>query len=166
MPEGDGILLNRMEKYLTRMVVLSLLLVVVAQSLMTADPIRFYMSWSERMEGQTLPVPVNASKAESPPATTAQVSSPDVLVTISVANNASLSKAKILVNGRERYTFSNSSVLMRLNAGDTIEVDASNYNFPIDFTITSGSANLSFPVKGEVYTANQSIVMIGKVIVK
>ena len=65
MPEEMVLLLKRIEKYLIRMVVLSLLLVVVAQGLMTADPIRFYMSWSERMEGQTLPVPVNASRTES-----------------------------------------------------------------------------------------------------
>lgn len=159
-------MLNRMEKHLIRMVVLSLVLVVVTQGLMTAEPMRFYMSWSERMEGQILPAPVNAPVAESPPATNAKVASPDALVTISVGNDVSLPKAKILVNGKERYTFSRSQVLMRLNAGDTIEIDARSYNLPIDFTIVAGSANLNFPVKEQVFTANQSIVMIGKVIVK
>lgn len=147
------------------MVVLSLLLVVVAQSLMTADTMRFYMSWSERMEGQTLPTPVNAPRTESTPSKS-EIKSPQTLIGITAAKYDSLPKAKILVNGQERYTFSRSQVLMRVNAGDTVEIDASSYNFPIDFTITSGSANLGFPVKGEVFTGNQSIVMIGKVIVK
>lgn len=158
-------MLNKMEKYLIRMVVLSLLLVVVAQGMMTADPIRFYMSWSERMEGQTLPAPVNASRTESAPPQS-EIKSPQALLGIALVKYDSLPKAKILINGKERYTFSGSQVLIRVNAGDTVEIDASSYNFPIDFTITSGSANLSFPVKGEVFTANQSIVMIGKVIVK
>lgn len=165
MPEEMVLLLKRIEKYLIRMVVLSLLLVVVAQGLMTADPIRFYMSWSERMEGQTLPVPVNASRTEST-SDNSDIKSPRALIGIALVKYDSLPKAQILINGKECCTFSKNQVLIRVNAGDTVEVDASSYNFPIDFTITSGSDNLSFPVKGEVYTANQSIVMIGKVIVK
>lgn len=158
-------MVNRMEKFLIRMVVFSLLLVVVSQGLMTADPIRFYMSWSERMEGENLPAPVAAPKSETA-APTAALESPQALLGITLVQYTSLPEVQVLVNGKARYTFSRSSVLMRVNGGDTIEIDAGHYNYPVSFTITSGSANLAFPATGAVFTANQGIVMVGKVIVK
>ncbi len=159
-------MINKIERYLIRMAVLSLLLVVVAQGLMTADPIRFYMSWSERMEGQSLPAPVSAPKVDSASPNMDNVKSPDAVLKISPNNHAALPEAVILINGKARYNFSRDQVTIRLNAGDTVEIDARKYNYPVEFTIASASANLAFPVKGEVFTANQSIVMIGKIIVK
>jgi len=159
-------MLGRIEKYLIRWAVVSLLLVVVAQGLMTADPIRFYMSWSERMEGQSLPAPVNASKIESSSVNSPALKSPDALISLASGNNVVLPQAKILLNGKPRYAFSRSPVTIKVEAGDTVEIDASSYNIPIEFTISSVSDNIGFPVKGDVFAANQSIVMIGKVIVK
>lgn len=157
---------NKIERNLIRLAVLCLVLVVISQGLMTSDPIRFYMSWSERLEGQQLPAPVIAPQSEFPPASKAQVSSPEALLTISHDQEGALDEVEILVNGKARYTFSRTPIKMRLKAGDSVEIDARRCNYPIDFTIVSSSANLAFPAQGDVFTANQSIVMIGKIIVK
>lgn len=159
-------MINKVEKYLIRLAVICLLMVVVSQGLMTSDPIRFYMSWSERMEGQSLPTPVNAPRPESSSSAIDKVSSPDALITISHGSDAALTDVKILVNGKARYAFSRQQIKMRLKAGDTLEIDARSCNAPVDFTVAATSGNLAFPAKGQVFTANQSMVMIGKIIVK
>jgi hypothetical protein len=47
-------MLNRGEKILVRFLILSLVLLVIAQSLLTSDPMRFYLSWAERLEGEPI----------------------------------------------------------------------------------------------------------------
>jgi hypothetical protein len=155
---------NRVEKGLIRFAVLSLLVMVLVQGLMTADPIRFYLSWGERMEGQTVSFPV-ASPGEDPPPV-GEMKSPQTRLTIAVDKFSSLPKAKVLINGKEKYKFTEKQVTVEIYAGDTIEIDSSAYNFPIDYKIASISPNLAFPSRGQTFTANQTIVMLGKVIVK
>lgn len=155
---------NRVEKYLIRLIALSLAAVVLTQGLMTSEPFRLYLSWGERLEGQLFEYPAIAeSPNQTPPA---KVASPDAVLTIAVQQYSALPKSVILVNGKERAYFEDRQVRLEVMAGDTIEIDSTSYDFPINYRITSVSENLSFPEKDNVYTANHSIVMIGKVIVK
>ncbi len=156
---------NRVEKGLIRLVVFSLLLMVLVQGLMTADPIRFYLSWGERMEGQNFSYPVN-SPLEEPAPVLNEIKSPQARLSISINQFSSLPKAKILINGKEKYNFTEKKIAIEINAGDTIEIDSSAYNFLIDYKIEDISSNLIYPSKGQIFTANQTIVMLGKVIVK
>ena len=45
---------DRVERTLIRVIVIALVALVVVQGIMTNDQLRFYLSWSERMEGQAL----------------------------------------------------------------------------------------------------------------
>jgi hypothetical protein len=155
---------NRVEKYLIRLIALSLAAVVLTQGLMTSEPFRLYLSWGERLEGQLFEYPAIAENPKQTPP--AKVVSPDAVLTIVVEEYSALPKSVILVNGKERAHFEDRQVRIEVMAGDTIEIDSTSYDFPISYRITSVSENLSFPEKDEVYTANHSIVMIGKVIVK
>jgi hypothetical protein len=157
--------INRVEKGLVRFVVLSLLLMVLVQGLMTADPIRFYLSWGERMEGQNMQLPVNTNRQDST-AAAEPIKSPQARLAIGVDKYSSLPRAKILINGQEKYNFTDKKVTVDINAGDTVEIDSTAYNFPIDYKVMAVSSNLAFPDQGQTYTANQTIVMVGKVIVK
>jgi hypothetical protein len=139
---------------------------VLAQGLMTADPIRFFLSWSERMEGQNLELPVSYPQPKETPVVVEEPKSPQTMLTIAVDKYSSLPKAKILINGREKFNFSEKQVKIDIMAGDTVEIDSSAYNFPIDYKIVSVSSNLASPSPNQTYTANQTIVMVGKVIVK
>lgn len=157
--------INRVEKSLIRFAVLSLLIMVLVQGLMTADPIRFYLSWGERMEGQTIQLPVSVSQEESSSAVE-QIKSPQAKLSISVDKFATLPKTKILINGEEKYNLSEKQVTVDINAGDTIEIDSRSYDFPIDYKIVNTSSNLAYPNQGQIFTGNKTIVMVGEVIVK
>lgn len=161
---------ERVEKYLIRSVVLLLLVLVLVQGLMTREPWRIYLSWGERMEGQSIEFPVNTIKgdAQSPPQNTLgqEIDSPYAKLTLSLDRFSSLPKALILVNDREIKSFEDREVTLELMAGDVVEIDSTYYNFPVDYHITMCSENMAFPEKGKIYTANQSIVMIGKIVVK
>lgn len=155
---------NSVEKYLIRLIVLSLITVVAAQGLMTQDPLRLYLSWGERLEGQILEYPAVAdTPAPVPPR---EVESPDAVLSIVAEKYSALPRAVILVNGKELTRFTDREVRLQVMAGDIIEIDSTSYDFPIDYRIKSVSENLSFPEKDTVYTANQSMVMVGKIIVK
>lgn len=158
--------LHKAEKYLMRLVALCFVAVVVAQGLMTNDSTRFYMSWSERMEGQNMPAPVVADKGDLSAGINADIKSPQTLLTIKLSNHQSASQAKIMINGQSRYNFSKQQVTLRVNAGDTVEIDTRDCLVPLDFIIASGSDNLAYPSRGQTFSGDQSIVMIGKVIVK
>lgn len=159
-------MLHKAEKYLMRLVVLCLVAVVVVQGLMTDDTTRFYLSWSERMEGQNLPAPVVAEKGESGSEAGTVVKSPQALLTIELIQQKSAPAAKILINGQERYSFTRQQVSIRVNAGDTVEIDTRDCSLPLEFKISGGSDNLAYPNRGQEFAGNQSIVMIGKIIVK
>jgi len=138
---------------------------VLVQGLMTADPIRFYLSWGERMEGENIQLPVNTTQGDST-AAVEETKSPQTRLTIGIDKYSSLPRARILINGQEKYNFSDKKITIEINAGDTIEIDSTAYNFPIDYKIISVSSNLAHPEQGQTYTANQTILMVGKIIVK
>lgn len=156
---------NRVEKGLIRVVVLGIVIMVVVQGFMSVDPIRLYLSWGERMEGETIQLPV-ATTSENADPDAEQAISPQARVAIEISQFSSLPRAQVLVNGQKKAAFTGKRASVTVCAGDTIEVDATAYNFPIDFNIAAVSSNLAFPEKGQVYTSNQSIVMVGKSIVK
>jgi hypothetical protein len=157
--------INRVEKGLIRFIVLTIMVMVLVQGLMTIDPIRFYLSWGERMEGQTIQMPVTSTQENAYPAD-AEAISPQARVVIEAGKFSSLPRAKVLINGQEKYNFSAKRVTIEINAGDTVEIDSTAYNFPIDYEIAAVSSNLAYPKPEQTFTANQTVVMVGKIIVK
>ena len=97
--------MNRVEKGLIRLIVLTIMVMVAVQGLMTVDPIRFYLSWGERMEGQTIQMPVTSTRENAAPGAEDAIS-PQARVIIEVGKFSSLPRAKILINGQEKYNFS------------------------------------------------------------
>lgn len=169
LPKGDGMVkkfVNRVEKGLIRIVVMGVVFMVIVQALMTQEQYRIYLSWGEKLEGQSINYPVSVTQpAESEPSSSPMKSSQAVM-NISIDVFSSLPKAIVLVNGKPAGNFSNRDVSIKLKDGDVVEIDSRYYNFPINYRIISISDNLAYPDKEKEYTGNQSIVMIGKVIVK
>ncbi len=161
-------IIDKVEKYLIRTIVLSLLVIVVVQGMMTHDPLRLYLSWSERLEGQVVEYPVAGDiktvKKDKPEKLKAI--SPETYLVLEIEEFSSLPRTVVLINGREKARFNNKEVKLLLQAADVVEIDSRAYNFPITYCIKNSSDNLAFPEKETMYTANQSIVMIGKIIVK
>ncbi|MEQ8200851.1 MAG: hypothetical protein ABRQ24_05455 [Syntrophomonadaceae bacterium] len=159
-------LIDRVEKGLIRFVIIGIVIMVVVQGFMSVDPIRLYLSWGERMEGENIRLPVAATKTETDDPDVEEAVSPQARLALEISHFSSLPRARILVNGSERTSFNGKQVNLAVQAGDTVEIDATAYNFPIEFSVTAVSSNLVFPEKNLKYTANQTMVMIGKVIVK
>ncbi|MGR6836520.1 hypothetical protein [Syntrophomonas erecta] len=157
-------LVNQVEKFLFRAIVIGLVALVVVQGFMTRDSMRLFLSWGERMEGQQIEYP--AAGKVSPPESGLEFDSPHAVLTISMDKFSSLPRAEVLVNGEKRTVFNEREVTLQLMAGDVVEIDSTSYNFPVEYRISKSSDNLSFPEKGKTFTADQSIVMIGKIIVK
>jgi hypothetical protein len=158
-------MLDLVEKYLIRLAALSVLLLVLVQGLMTSDPIRFYLSWGERLEGQTISFPVNATEQTL----IEEMNRPGLssgLVRISTGKYASLPRAGIMVNGKIKKYFDRQIIEIEVRGGDKISIDSTFYRYPIAYEITACSNNLAFPCKGQTYVADQSVVMIGEVVVK
>ena len=156
---------DRVERTLIRVIVIALVALVVVQGIMTNDQLRFYLSWSERMEGQAL----NLQEEEIPtaPDNAAQVAvAPQAWLTLGVKDFTALPRAKVLVNGQEYASFDTSKVELKVNPQDVVEIDSTAYNFPVEYQVMSRSPNLAYPRQGQVYTDNQSMVMVGKIIVK
>ncbi|MDD2621242.1 MAG: hypothetical protein PHC92_11315 [Syntrophomonadaceae bacterium] len=159
--------MEKVERLLIRSVILSLVLLVLVQGLMTQDPWRIYLSWGERMEGQNIEFP--ASTAQDEPISAreeASVQSPQAMITLTLQEFSSLPKASIIVNGKTKGYFKEKEIKLQLSGGDVLEIDSTFYDFPVDYQISKVSQNMAFPKQGRLYTANQSIVMIGKIIVK
>lgn len=155
---------ERMERYIIRLVVVGLVLMVTVQAVMTQDQYRMYLSWGERLEGESLEYPVNVIHEEKK--IESEVVSPDAVVVLSVDKYSSLPQAAVLVNGHKRAVFNSRELRLQLKAGDVIEIDTTRYNFPIEFKITDLSSNVAFPKNGQTWTSYQGITMLGKVIVK
>lgn len=158
-------LVERIEKILMRTIILGIILLVVVQGLMTNDPVRFYLSWAERMEGQTLELPA-AGQQQIPEEDLTKAESPQAVMILSVSQFSSLPKAKVLINGEEKLVFNDREIEVACQGGDIIEIDCTEYDFPLEFTVKEASENLSYPPPGKIFTANNSIVLIGKIIVK
>lgn len=160
-------LLNAIEKILIRLAILSMITIVVVQGMMTFDPLRLYLSWSERMEGQSFEYPVANTKEDAESVKDADKKKTALAsFTIEIDQYSSLPESKVLINGEEKYSFQENKILVEAQAGDTLEIDSSRYNFPVKYKISSCSSNLAFPEKEQVFTGNQGVVMIGQIIVK
>lgn len=156
---------EKVEQSLIRLIVIGLIAVVVVQGVMTNDRVRFYLSWAERMEGQAVNL-AEEGIAPSPEHASPAAVSPQALLTLGIKDFSALPKAVVLVNGKETDYFKDAQVELRINAQDVVEIDSTAYNFPVEYIVLNRSPNLSYPRQGQVFSANQSMVMVGKIIVK
>ena len=158
--------IEKVEKHLIRSIALVFVAVILVQGLMTQDDMRLYLSWGERLEGQTIEYPVYSNEGEKQEPEMETLNSPYALLGLSLEEYSSLPRAMVLVNGKEHGSFEDNQVQLKLMAGDVVEIDASYYDFPVKFKVLKASDNLAFPVPGENYVCNQDVVMIGKIVVK
>jgi hypothetical protein len=159
---------DRLERLLMRLVVIGIVAIVLVQGIMTHDSWRLYLSWGERMEGQSIEYPaINMPERELPRkhGSTAHYSRQADLV-LEAKEYSSLPRAVLLVNGQKTASFEETKKTLKVRGGDVVEIDSTAYNFPIEYVVREVSPNCTSPKKGQLFTANQNIVMVGKIIVK
>ncbi|MGE5423059.1 MAG: hypothetical protein ACM3QW_07330 [Ignavibacteriales bacterium] len=155
--------LDEVEKYLIRLVVFGLIALVTVQGAMTSDSIKFYLSLGEHLEGKNVEAP--AAAVDDLSAYT-MLNSDVASITIDTVDYTSLNKAFLVVNGHRQGNFSEGRLTTDVSSGDVIEIDTSWYSHPVQFKVVRTSSNLRFPSEGFSITADQSMTVIGKTILK
>lgn len=158
--------IERMEHFIIRLVIIGLVLMVGVQAIMTQDQYRMFLSWGERLEGEALNYPVNTVREPSSPVVGTDVKSSRVQIVLALGKYSSLPRAVAIINHDQKFSFDRRELNLNLKAGDVVEIDCREYNFPVQFRVEDISANAAFPRKGQTWTTNQGILMIGKVVVK
>jgi len=146
------------EKILVRTVILGFVLLVVTQSMLTSDSMRFYLSWSERLEGQPFQEWSNPSARVLD-----KESALFAHLTIELKDFSSLSKAKLLINGQETSDFRDKKITVKVYPDDVISIDGSFYNRPLEFKVSEASPNISNPTPNQIIKTNSTVESFGKV---
>lgn len=128
---------------------------IVLQILLTQEPVRFYLSFAERLEGVPWPGRESAAAFSLPTATGE--------VKIRVCSYFSLPRAVVLVNGREVADFQDGEVSLKVCSGDEIVIDGSTYDCQLVFQITAVSMGVLWPPVDYRVTTDASQVSLGRV---
>lgn len=154
-------IIDEVLRFLSRVVVLGVVLLVVVQGMMTNDKARFYLSFDERIDGQKIKVPALADNELTVKHETSQSSLGTV--TLELADYSSLDKARVLVNGREKARFTYNQVTITVQPRDLVEIDTTSYNRPVMVKVTRSSDNIAFPHPGILLSSEQSITLLGEI---
>lgn len=151
-------IIEKFEKILLRVIILGLIALFLAQSLLTVDSMRFYLSWAERLEGEPLP---------GCSGSTARVMETDsgifANLTIELKDFSSLAKADLLINGEKAADFRNKKVIVKVYPEDILEIDGSFYNLPVDFQVVKVSENILEPALNRTVKTENNVALLGKV---
>lgn len=157
--------LERIERIILRLAVLSLVAVVLTQGVIAVGSLRWTLRWSERLED--IPVGYVVQPAAYQGSREENITLwPPVMITFGISPFSALPQSRLLVNGVERARFSQPVVVVSVNPGDMVEVDSRYYRFPVTYTVDSGSSGLISPQPGRTYTAQQNVVILGRVVVQ
>ncbi len=156
--------LDQIGKFLLHTAIFFMVAMVVLQGAVTLQPLNLFAGWSEKMSGgQILPVTTMQEPLEREPSATETTSLEQVSLTLELQEIAALPFCRVLVNGEESGCFQEQTVQLSLSEGDMLEIDATYYNFPIVFRVTSGSDNLIHPSLNQQFQVQQGIVLLGEV---
>ncbi|MDK2984646.1 MAG: hypothetical protein PWQ96_288 [Clostridia bacterium] len=146
-----GRILEIGERYLLKIIVFGVLLLIVVQSLLNYDYITYGWNLTQQEDsGGNISDESIISNSEKD------------YVTLKLLTYSSLHKAKVLINGNVVTNFNNNSVSFEVNPGDEIVVDCSFYANPIKFTVHT-SQEVLLPTSDKVVTCTSGTILLGKV---
>lgn len=147
--------LEQWEQKLKVILALFFSFLIVLQILLTQEPVRFYLSFAERLEG--VPWPGGEAAVVFPlPSATGEVK-------IRLCSYFSFPQAVVLVNGREVADFRDGEVAVKVHSGDEIMIDGSAYDCQLAFQVTAVSRGVVWPPVDYRVTTDASQVSLGKV---
>lgn len=150
--------LERWEQRLQIIVILLFSLLVVLQMFMAKDPLRFYLSFAEQMEGVPL---YNQDMGVAKPG-----QEQNGEIKIKMHGYFVLPRVVILINGSEVASFQEREISLAVQAGDEITIDGTAYPYPITFQVSAVSQGVSWPPINYQVSTDNSRVSLGKVKMK
>jgi hypothetical protein len=151
---------DEFERHLRRWVVISLVLLVVVQGLMTNDNIRYFLSIGERMEGSKIAVTASSTADKQLSSGTVPAGGSLELVK---ADGKPARDALVLINGKPAARFDSPQVLLQVEPGDEIKIDTRSYQEPITFRVGKISPDLDFPLPTMTFTCRQEVLDLGRI---
>lgn len=138
---------ERLEKPLSRIVLLGFVMIVVAQVLLAFPAGRNLLSLTDRLEG------TKQSGGVMP--TTAQNDEPTQVTITNVDQQHALPNIWVSINGVPVVNFMKSEVTVQVKEGDVLTVDSSNVEGVFRFQVDHNSPRISYPVPGMLVESNQ-----------
>lgn len=142
---------DRLERVLIRLVVVAALIVMIAQALLTGDPVKEATTPVTAPDRPQFSLKDYAGILQSP------------VVTLQLKNYSSLPLAKVLVNGKSRGEFRDRYVTVFVREGDVLEVDGTRYNRPLDIEVLDVSKEVILPATGTRVRVEGNISALGQV---
>ncbi len=144
-------LASRLERILVRLVVISLVLLVTVQALLTEDDTRVFLSYTDRLEG------VRWAPDESPQ------DDPVPSLEIEVSNGPSAPWAKVLVDGKEVASFRKKIIRVPVQDGQLVEIDGTRWRRLTKFRVRWVHPNMVEPRVGTEVITQGTIQTVGRV---
>ncbi|PWK14293.1 hypothetical protein [Tumebacillus permanentifrigoris] len=138
---------ERLEKPLSRIVLLGFVLIVVAQVLLAFPSGRHLLSLTDRLEG------TRQSGGVMP--TAAQSDEPTQVTITNVDQQQAWPNIWVKLNGVPVVNFMKSEVTVPVKEGDVLTLDSSSVEGVFRFQIDHNSPHISFPVPGTLVESNQ-----------
>lgn len=147
-------LAERVERFLLRLVVLSLVALVGVQSLLAYGPFRPYLSYVDRLEGlEGQPVMLKSNGGGSG----------GWDLTITLVSQPRAPRALLLLNGKEAASFERAEVTLKVKEGDLVEVDGTLYRNPLQFRVTATAHEILEPAAGLEVVTRRSVELVGRI---
>jgi hypothetical protein len=142
---------DRLERVLIRLVVAAAIIVMVAQALLTGNPVKEATAPVAAPDRQQPYLKNSAGILQSP------------VVTLQLKNYSTLPLARVLVNGESRGEFRDRYVTVFVREGDVLEVDGTRYNRPLDIEVLDVSREVVLPPAGTRIRVEGNISSLGQV---
>lgn len=167
---------NYVEKIMMRLVFISVVLVVLSQVILVNDEVRRYLNFASYLEGTDLEI-LELSESNNQavfqgndsyldPYLTSKCGERQKLgtITIKLLGYPTLDYAKILINGEVGSVFDQNIQTIKVHDQDFIEIDISEYNFPLSFEIIETSPEILLPRAGTVLKGEREKIILDKVV--
>lgn len=159
-----------------RLVFISVILVVLSQIILINDEARRYLNFASYLEGTDFEIlAFSESKNQTvfqgndsylDPYMASRCGEGQKLGTIIIKllGYPTLDYAKILINGEVESVFDQNPQMIQVHDQDFIEIDISEYNFPLSFEIIETSQGIISPRAGTVLKGESGKIILDKVV--
>ncbi|MEX2355427.1 MAG: hypothetical protein WD535_00190 [Thermaerobacterales bacterium] len=155
---------EQVERFLLRILILCLLLLLVSQSLLGYDATRLFVSYVDRLEGVTYDPAAPALVRDTSGASFMSPAGEDVqTISIALINRPRAPHAFLIINGVAAAEFTDGQIAVEVRPGDRLEIDGGNVAEELIFRVIDTSPGISEPRDGTELTVTSARVSLGVV---
>jgi hypothetical protein len=144
---------EKIERTLKVTAVLAFACFAVVNSSVAAEPYRFYWSFSDRLEEESIPVDRTGTADTTTEGT----------LRIELEGTAHRSRPVVKINGRVAAGFDGQEAVVRVRDGDLVAIDGLAGDRALTFRIAAASPDIAWPLSGYRMQTRTSQVLLGRV---